>query len=509
MIRLSRLSLVPLVLVVIGCAGPGSAASTGPAPGPPSDTLRTGGIEGPRPIGRAAVEALPVPDLELDPPEASEYEVAGVPVYHLHDPSLPLVDVFVQMEGGVVHFPRRDLGPISGFSTFLRNGGTTELPPDSVSRRLDLLALQLGFGSGGSGSYASLNSLRSTLDEGMELFQAILTRPGFDREAVEVWRGQELERVRRRADNPSGLAYDEFNRLMFGDHPVGWVMEEADLAEEHFSAERLESLQDRLLCRERLIVGIAGDLTWEEAEPRIRAFLEGWPECGEELPEPATPDLRTEGGVFILPRELDQTTVIMAHTGGLRQEDSPDYFASRVANLILGGGGFTSRLMSRVRTEEGMAYGASSLWTTPVRYEGLLGAVTATRSDRTVEAVHLLLEILGDFRSRPPAASEVDRAVDQIANGYVFAFQSSRQVVSRRMGDLAQGLPEDWLERYLAGIQNVGPDDVHRVASRYIDPDRMTILLVGDAEAFGPGLDEIGPMYRLATDGTVTPWDHP
>lgn len=502
-----RLGLLFLLSAVLGCAGAREAVPGGPSPQAAVDRPRTGGIEGPRPVGRAAVERLRVPDLELDPPEASEHEVVGVPVYHLHDPSLPLVDLFVQMEGGVVHFPRRELGPISGFSTFLRNGGTTELPPDSVSRRLDLLALQLGFGSGGSGSYASLNSLRSTLDEGLELFQAILTRPGFDPEAVEVWRGQELDRVRRRADNPSGLAYDEFNRLMFGDHPVGWVTEEADLAEEHFTSERLQSLRERLLCRERLIVGIAGDLTWEEAEPRIRTFLEAWPECGEELPEPASPDLRTEGGVFVLPRELDQTTVVMAHTGGLRQEDSPDYFASRVANLILGGGGFTSRLMARVRTEEGMAYGASSLWTTPVRYEGLVGAVTATRSDRTVEAVRLLLEILDDFRSRPPAPSEVDRAVEQIANGYVFAFQSSRQVVSRRMGDLAHGLPEDWLERYLAGIQGVGPNDVHRVSSRYIDPERMTILLVGDAEAFGPGLEEIGPVYRLSTDGTVAPWD--
>ena len=473
------------------------------ATGATPDTLQVD----PRPVGREAVEALRYPPLRLDPPEAQEYRVLDVPVYHLHDPSLPLVDVFVQMEGGTAHFPRRELGPISGLSTFLRYGGTQELPPDSVDRKVDLLALQLSFGSAGSGHFASLNSLPATLDEGLELVGRLLTRPGFDREVVEVWRGQELERVRRRADNPTSLAYDEFNRLMFGDHPVGWVMQEEDLAPEHFTEERLRMLQEHLLCRERLILGIVGDLTWEEAEPRVESFLDDWPPCPGELPEAPAPEMRTGGEVFILPREVEQTTIIMAKPGGIRQEASPDYYASRVANLILGGGGFSSRLMTRVRTEQGLAYGASSLWTTPLRYEGLVGAVTSTRAERTLDAVSLTLEVMEDFRADPPDDAEVSRAVEQMANGYVFAFQSTRQIVARRMGDLAQGLPEDWLERYLDGIQEVRPADVHRVARRWIDPDAMTILLVGDPARFGPGLKDLGPLYRVELDGSVHPWE--
>jgi len=470
-----------------------------------SDTLQVD----PRPVGREAVEGLTHPPLRLDPPEAAEYRILDVPVYHLHDPSLPLVDVFVQMEGGSAHFSRDELGPISGFATFLRYGGTRELPPDSVDRKVDLLALQLGFGSAGSGRFATLNSLPATLDDGLELLNAMLTRPGFDREVVEIWRGQELERVRRRADNPTSLAYEEFNRLMFGDHSVGWVMQEEDLAPAHFTDERLRSLQEQLLCRERLILGVVGDLTWEEAEPRIEDFLTEWPQCDRELPEPAAPEMRTGGGVYILPREVEQTTIVMAKPGGVRQEATADYYASRVANRVLGGGGFSSRLMARLRTEEGLTYGASSLWTTPMRYEGLVGAVTSTRPERTLDAVELTLEVLDDFRARPPDDEEVARAVEEISNGYVFAFQSTRQIVARRMGDLAQGLPDDWLERYLDGIQAVGPADVHRVARRWIVPDEMTILLVGDPERFGPGIEALGPLYRLELDGSIRPWDEP
>jgi zinc protease len=488
--RLPSPLLVLAAVLSAGCA---------PAASPDTSDLR--------PVGRAAVDALTYPPLVFDPPAATEHEVLGVPVYHLHDPALPLVDVYVQLQGGPSHFPRDELALLTGLPTFIRNGGTQHRPPDEVDRELDLLALELRVSRGGTGSLYALNTLEDAVDDGLALLGEILLEPAFDPEALEVWRGQELERIRRRLDAPQSLAFEEFNRLMFGDHPVGWVMDEADLAPERLAPEQIRATHRRLYCRDRVILGVAGSLTWADAEPRVRAFLQEWPACEEELPERPEPRMRDEGGIFILERELEQTVIVMAHPGGIRQEDSPEFFASRVADLVLGGAGFTSRLMARVRTERGLAYGASSLWTAPVRHEGLVGAVTATGAERTVEAVGLVLEIMEDFRDAPPSPEEVQRAVDQIANGYVFAFESARQIVARRMGDRLQELPEGWLERYLEGIQAVSPEDVHEVARRYIDPGRMTILLVGDPERFDDGLDALGPLYRLHLDGSWEPWD--
>lgn len=476
------------------------------------------------PVGRDAAEALTFPPVDFDPPRAQEHEVLGIPVYHLYDPSLPLVDFFVQLRGGISHFPRDDGPALAALSSLIRNGGTASLPPDSVDARLDLLALQLSVGSGAGGAFAALNSLTGTLDPALELLQEILLRPRFDAEAIEVWRGQELERIRRREDNPGSLAYGEFNRLMFGDHPVGWVFTEAEVAapsggretretgvssgeDDPLARARLERLHGRIYCRENLILGMAGDASWEDTEPRMEAFLREWPACPEPLANPPTPELRREGGVFILPREVEQTTIILAGPGGVRQEDSPEFFASRIANFVLGAGGFTSRIFSRVRTERGIAYGASSLWTTPVRYEGLVGVVTATRPERAVEAVELILEVLEDFRSVPPHDDEVALALEQLVNGYVFAFESASQIVGRRMSNRAQGLADEWLERYLEGIQEVTPERILEVSRRYIQPGEMTLLLVGDAARFGPGLEAFGPMYRLSVDGSYEPWE--
>jgi zinc protease len=463
----------------------------------------------PRPVGREAIEALTYPPLVFSPPQASEHQVHGVTVFHLEDRTFPLIDVHVQVRGGVTRFPREDAPALSALVSLLRAGGTRDLPPDSVDARLDLLAAQLSTGSGGGGSFASLNSLTGEIDPALDLLRQVLLEPRFDTAAVAVWVAQEQERIRRREEDPGSLAYAEFNRLVFGDHPVGWVLDEEEISAESLSDDRLRRLHARTHCRENLLIGVAGDLSWAEARPRIERFLAPWPPCAEPLPEPPVPDLRRSGGVFILERPVEQTTIVVAGPGGIRQGDTPDYFASRVADMILGASGFGSRLFQRVRTERGLAYGASSVWTTPLRYEGIVGAVTATRPERTVEAVELLFEIFDEFRAAPPSAEEVDRAVNQVVNGYVFAFSSPGQIVNRRMGDRAQRLPDGWLERYLEAIQQVTPEQVHQVVARNLNPDAMVVLLVGDATRFDEGLERFGPVRRLYSDGRHEPWTPP
>ncbi len=461
------------------------------------------------PVGRAAVEALTFPPLVLDPPEADEHDVLGVPVFHLHDPTLPLVDLNVQLRGGPGHFPREDLAVTTALPTLFRAGGTAELSPNSVDARLDALALDLAVTAGAGGMAIGLNGLTPTFARGLDLLGEMLLRPAFDREAIEVWRGQELSRVQRREDNPGSLAISEFNRLMFGDHPVGWVMTADDLSPDRVSEAELRRAHATIMCRDRLILGVSGDLTWEEAEPLIRGFLDPWPACERPLVPSPAPELREEGGVFVLPRSTDQSTVIVAGPGGVRLEDSPEFFASRIADHLLGAGGFGSRLLSTLRTNEGLAYGAYSVWTASPRHEGIAGAATATRPERTIQATRLLLETIDRMRADPPGAEEVARAQEEISNRYVFAFGSAAQIVARRMAYRAQDLPPTWLERYFEGLGEVTPGAVDRVADEHLDPAGMTILIVGDPARFDPGLDTLGPVYRLLPDGRYEPWVSP
>jgi zinc protease len=234
--------------------------------------------------------------------------------------------------------------------------------------------------------------------------------------------------------------------------------------------------------------------------PRLERLLDGWPACEGRLEPPPPPTFTVEPGVYVVRRALDQSTVIIGKPSDVRLADDESYFSAQIGNAILGGAGLTSRLNSRVRTQEGLAYGAASVWTTPTRSRGIIAATTQTKSSSTVEAIRLIAATLGEVASAPPDDGEVRDAVDRIANGFVFNFETPAQIVFRQMLYHSQNLPPDWLSRFLAGVQRVTPAGVHEVFRENLalnGLDDMVIVIVGDPDGFDPGLEDLGPIRYL------------
>jgi zinc protease len=440
-------------------------------------------------------------EVEFAPPKAERHELSsGVSVFFLRDASLPLVTLYARFKGGYSLLPRERYAAATALPELLRAGGTASLFPDSVDFLVDFYALQLSFGGGGESVSSSLNTLKRHLGSAVELWGEILREPRFDSLEVEVWRGRQLESLRRRTDDPARLAFSEFNRLIFGDHPIGWELEEEDLTADRLSVGALVEVHGRVFCPENLILGVVGDAEWFEVSPLLEEMLDEWPACWGPLLEPRVPEMRREGGVFLIPRALSQSTVVMAQPGGISQGAGSDYFASRIGNSILGASGFNSRLVTRVRTEEGYAYSASSFWTTPIRNEGIVGAITRTKSESTVAAIQLILDIFQEMRLSDPEPEEVERAVAEIVNGFVFNFQEPAQIVSRQMSYLALGMPEDWLERYIGGIQTVRPSHVRRVFREHVELKDMVILILGDPDHFDLPPEVLGKVQIWDVD---------
>ena len=446
---------------------------------------------------RERIAEMRFPEIRFTPLEPESHTVRGVPVYFFHDSELPLVTFYATFDGGVRNLTRDHLAATSALPNLLRTGGTAALPPDSVDERIELMGLAMSFGQGGGGATSSVNTLSDHMDEAVRLWASMLRSPRFDSAQVERWRGSELERVRRGRDDPGTLAFGRFNHIMYGDHPVGWEMNDADLEPSSLAPDRLRHVHGAIICPDDMVLGVTGDVTWPQASALLEEVLDGWPPCSGALLDDPVPVIRDEPGVFVIHREIEQSVIVMAHGSRLRQGDTPEYFASRVANSILGASGFSSRLVGEVRTREGLAYGASSLWTTSSRNDGLVGALTRTRPEATLEATRLILATIGSMRAAPPTEEEVARTIDETVNGFVFNFRTPLQVISRGMAYRALGLPEDWLERYVQGIQGVTPRAVQEVFRREVDPDRMTILLVGDTTRFDGSPSELGTVTVL------------
>jgi zinc protease len=446
-------------------------------------------------LGRAAIEALEFEPLDFEQPEVETHRVDGVDVLVLEDHTLPLVTAYAYFRGGYGLFDRQDYAAATGLPALMRYGGTTTRSPDQVDEIIDDQAFLLSFGSGGGSVTSSVNALARTLESAMDLWGDMLAEPGFDDAEIAAWRARQLESVLRRADDPALLAFSELNRLLYGDHPIGWEMTEADLAPERLTSERIHAVHRRVVCRDNLVLGLTGDVAWDDVRPLVQGLLDRIPACATTLPEAPIPDIRRQPGVFLIEKELDQAVIVMAHPTSVRLDDDDAYYAAMIGNSILGGGGFSSRILGRVRTQEGYAYSAASLWTTPRRHDGIVGATTRTRPENVVPAIEVILETMGDLRAAPPTPLEVSTTVDRIVNGFVFNFDTPGQIVARSMAYLAQDLPEDWLERYWNGVQEVRAEDVQRVFAQHLDPGRMSILVVGDPQRIGrEALARLGPV---------------
>ncbi len=454
-------------------------------------------------IGRAAIDALTYPPLRFTPPVPETHEVAGVKVLFLEDHALPLVDVMARFRGGWARFGRDTYGAGMALPELLRFGGTRELSPDSVDSALESWAIQTTFGGDGESVTSSMNTLAANLDSAVELWGSMLREPDFDSAQVDIWRGREIEQVRRRGDDPQTLAFSAFNRLLYGDDPIGWRMRISDLTPQRVSSAVLERLTRRIVCPGNLVLGVTGDVTWKRIEPLLARLLEGWPPCTAPLPDRRYPRIHSEPGVVVVPRNVDQSVLVMAHPTAVHLGQNPTYFAAKVGNEILGGAGFQSRLTARLRVDSGYAYSAGSVWTTPRRFDGILGAVTRTRSDRTVAALRLMLDVMKEMESAPPRPDEVSTVVEGLVNGFAFNFQDAAEVVSRRMYFLSDHLPEDWLERYVKGVRAVTAARVGQVLAENLRPAEMTVLIVGDTARIGMrSLRDLGPVvvWNAATE---------
>ncbi|NNF13545.1 MAG: insulinase family protein [Gemmatimonadetes bacterium] len=448
--------------------------------------------------GRSVLESLEFEPLDFQQPVVEERNVLGVDVLLLEDDALPLVTLHAYFRGGYARFPRSSYAAATGLPALLRYGGTVDRTPQEVDERIAHLALQTSFGTGGGSITSSMNTLTEHLVVATELWGDMLVAPGFDEGEVEAWRARQVESVRRRADDPGRLAVAEMNRLLYGDHPVGWEMTTDDLQPARVTPGSFRRVHRGIVCRENLVLGFTGDVDWARAKPLAESLVGRIPACGEELAEEPTPEIRRAPGVFVVEKPLEQAVVVMAHPTNVRLADDNQYFAALIGNSILGGGGFSSRILQRVRTDEGYAYSATSLWTTPRRHEGLIGAMTRTRPENVAPAIDVILATMRGLLDGPPRADEVDTTVDQIINGFVFNFESASQVVSRTMYYRAIDLPDDWLERYWDGVQQVGPADVFSVFRDHLRPDEMTILIVGDPERIGlEALERLGPVEML------------
>ncbi len=422
----------------------------------------------------------------------------GIIVYLLPDRELPLVTVSAMVRTGSIYEPADKAGLAGLTGIVMRTGGTARLSGDQVDEELEFLAANISMGIGSESGMAALDLLKKDLPRGLAIFADMLRTPAFEAAKVDQAKRQALEAIRRRPDNPAGIAAREFRKLLFGaDHPLG--RESTAETVSGITRDDLVAFHRHFFAPNTLMLGVTGDFEKPAMLDALRKAFGDWkprPVSLPAIPTVAAPEGQgASRSVNILRRDISQTHLRIGHLS-IREND-PDFFALALLNDILGGNSFTSRLFRDVRSRQGLAYSVGSRIVPGNAGPGIFAMQALTKGTSTHQALSSMLEDMERLRQEPVSAEELQLAKDAFLNSFVFSFADSGQIVGRLMGLEYDGLPKDFLQRFREGVVKLTREDLLRVARTHLHPDRVIILAIGKDDDFEKPLSTFGRIHVL------------
>jgi zinc protease len=459
-------------LLVFGCQGNPFAAPVWEQPPPPPDAT---------PVvqeGRLHRSVLP----------------NGLRVLVLEDHRLPEFSLGVVVTRGA-GIEAIDEAGVAGFTAELMERGAGERGALELAAVVDDLGAQLGVGADWDSFSAQVSGLSEDRDVLFDVLADVVLRPRFDADEVERVRSEQLAAHRQAADDPATLLGWHLAKTLYPGHRYGLPQPGTEESLAKLDADRARAFHQRVFTPAASIVYATGDVEPEALLARIKQTYGGWqgppvPALGAPPPVPAARRI-----VIVDRPDLGQAQVALAH-GGIARNDERR-LPVQLLNAALGAAGFSSRLMTRIRAEEGLTYGINSQFVQRHR-PGPFVVSSFTRVPKVGELVRGALAELERIRSEPPDAAELARVQSQRAGSFALALETSREVAGALVDLEVYGLPQDSLDTYRARVRAVRPAETAAVAHDLIHPDLASIVVVGPAEAIRPQLEELGSVEVVA-----------
>lgn len=433
---------------------------------------------------------LVFPKLSYDPPDPSEYRHeldSGAVAYLVEDHQLPLVSIGLTLRAGAYQVPAESAG-LAGFTgSQMRSGGTTNLSAQDFDEEAAFLATQIGASIGATSGGGSVNCLTQNLDRSLELFFDMLKHPGFEAERLEIARAQTLQGLARRNDRLDRIQSREFRRLTYGDHFT--TIQSTQESIESISREAMQEFHARSFDPRRMFFSVSGDFDTQDMIRRLNeALADGWPAGPAEPAGIPAPSHEPQPGVYMIDktsRDVNQSHVVLGHLGIHRFD--PDAFKVRIMNSVLGGGGFTSRIMVRIRSDEGLAYSAYSRFQPGTYYAGTFSSGFQSRNATCAQAAAIVVEEIERMQNDKITAQELDTAKNYQIEIFPRFFATAGQVAGTFANDEFTGQKKDYWKTYRERIGEVSADDVLEAAQQHLHPEKLVVLAVGDREAMLKG----------------------
>ena len=423
------------------------------------------------------------------PPYAVKTLANGLQVIAVSHHEQPAVSLRLIVRAGAAQDPDNRPG-VASLAASLLDQGTTSKSAEQIADAIDSIGGALGTGAGSDLTFINAVVMKDSLNVGLDLVSDVAQHPAFAADEIERQRQQMLSGLRVSYEDPEYLANMVFDRLVYGFHPYGKPQTGTPATLSAIGRDDVIAFHKKWFGANNAILAIVGDVKPEEAFAGAERAFGGWGRAEAEAAKPTEPPPPTRRLIIIDKPGAVQTEIRVGHLGIARK--STDYMALDLAVKILGGEG-ANRLHRVLRTERGLTYGASADMN-GLKQAGDIVAETNTRSETTAETLRLIVDEYWKLLRDRVNERELSGAQDYLTGAFPLTIETPSQIALQILNAIFYGLDLGELQTYRERVNAVDVEDIQRVAREYLHPDRLTIVLVGDASSFmnqltGAGFD--------------------
>ena len=449
-------------------------------------------------------DKLKFEELVFQPPTPQEFRhvlKCGARAYVGESHEVPTFELTVMVRTGSMYEPVEKAGLADMTAYVMRNGGIQGVTAQQLDERIAFLAGDISVSIGTSSGSATLFCLSKDIDEGLKLLEGVIRYPTFDSTVLDRYRADILTNLKQRNSETSDIESREWQFLIYGNHPCTTPLRKTDKSVNSITRNDLMAFHKQYFFPKNFIFAAAGDFKTDEILAKLDKMVEGWADQELKLPPIPYQIPDPKPGVYMIKKEdVNQTRIRIGHIGVKR--DIPDEYALSVMNDVLGGGGFISRIMRRVRSDEGLAYDAGSAFPRPVDYPGTFYGYFQTKHATAAYGSKIILDEIKKIRTEKCESEIVENSKAGFISMLVNPFSNKINTVRTFASDDYTKRPDDYWQNYTANYKAVTPDAVLAAAQKYLHPEKLAYLMIGDPDAIQAGWDK--DPVRPADLGSVT-----
>ena len=431
--------------------------------------------------------------ITFDPVEPARFELSnGIVVYFLENRDLPVVSGRIFLPLGRLAEAPGQAGLVDFATWLIASGGAGELSPEETSRELNFMASEVSIASTTTYTYAQFKSLSRFTGRTLEITADRIMRPRFSPEHVEGIRGRLIEGIRRQYEVPLNRAELLFTHLLAPDHPIGRPVTESAIRS--FSREDAAEFHERYFGPEGAVIAVTGDIELATLQSELERTIGTWRPA--EAQRPAPPELKPvqEPKIYHVQQQTEQSYIVIGYPG-VKLGD-PERPAIELANQVLGGSDLDTRLTRALRVR-GLASTTYSRLRGGYLIPGYFFAIAVAPASTTGRVIETMRAELRRLIDEPIPPAEIEQGRTSVLSNALFQIDTPLDVVTMRALAELHGLDRDYFEQYVGRLQTLTAEDVQAAVKRWLDPDRMITLVIGDSAAFDRPLSDFGEVEEV------------